>query len=149
MFCLAFSVSMKLGKSYLLLSWSSYLCVVESLYSLLSPWEEVGLNMEGERGARIRARCEPLLLLWSVANTSLSTVGAGPKLLRVGSELVLFPLKCVLTSFPHHHPQPRGSSSGVRGSVVCLQGQPGCGGGSPDTGQSHLLLLMRHLLKHL
>ena len=59
------------------------------------------------------------------------------------------PSNCVLTAFPHYHPQPRASSARARGSVLHLQCQPGCGCGSPDTGQSHILLLMCHLLKRL
>lgn len=59
------------------------------------------------------------------------------------------PSNCVLTAFPHCHPQPRASSARARGSVVRLQCQPGCGCGSPDTGQSHIQLLMCHLLKRL
>lgn len=44
-----------------------------------SPWEQVGLEMEG---LRARAMCEPGLLLCSLAITALFGLGMGSKLLK-------------------------------------------------------------------
>ena len=103
----------------------------------------------GDRGTRARTRCElRLSLLCSLADSALLEVksrsqSARAKDLRVRSELVLFPLKCILCFLPASALSPQRAS--VLGRRLSRSGPSTCWG-THWCGPSPLIRIPAHFL---